>query len=72
VRRLECEGFAVALNYADNANKAEGVVAAEIKSAELAMLCRPTWNVSSRKKELFDKVITTNLRGTFLMRRQAA
>ncbi|HEX2170495.1 MAG TPA: hypothetical protein VHF65_09370 [Nitrososphaera sp.] len=52
MRRLECDGFAVALNYAGNANKAEGVVA-EIKSAGLAMLCRPTWNVSSKKQGAF-------------------
>ena len=55
--RLARDGFAVAVNYAGNATKAEEVVA-EIKAAaaDKPSQCRPmwrtqsTWSVSSRKQ----------------------
>ena len=54
--RLARDGFAVVVNYAGNAAKAEGVVN-EIKSAAgQAIPCKPmlrtppTWSVSSRRR----------------------
>ena len=103
--RLARDGFAVAVNYAGNATKAEEVVA-EIKSyggqaiavqanvanaAEVEHLFKETIDIfgginvvvncagimplspiAEGDLELFDKVITTNLRGTFVVLGQAA
>jgi 3-oxoacyl-[acyl-carrier protein] reductase len=104
-RRLASDGFAVAVNYAGNATKAEEVVA-EIKSAggqaiavqadvanvaDVERLFKETIDtfggvnvvvncagimplslIAEGDLELFDKVIATNLRGTFLVLGQAA
>jgi 3-oxoacyl-[acyl-carrier protein] reductase len=104
-RRLASDGFAVAVNYAGNATKAEEVVA-EIKSAggkaitvqadvanavDVEGLFKKTTDtfgggnavvncagimplspIAEGDLELFDKVIATNLRGTFLVLGQAA
>jgi 3-oxoacyl-[acyl-carrier protein] reductase len=104
-RRLASDGFAVVVNYAGSATKAEEVVA-EIKSAggeafaiqgdvanaadvehlfkqtidtfsgvNVVVNCAGTMPLSSIAEadlELFDKVIATNLRGTFLVLGQAA
>ena len=103
--RLAGDGFAVAVNYAGNATKAEEVVT-EIKShggqaiavkanvangAEVKHLFKETIDIfggidvvvncagimplspiAEGDLELFDKVITTNLRGTFVVLGQAA
>ena len=103
--RLAGDGFAVAVNYAGNATKAEEVVT-EIKShggqaiavqanvanaAEVEHLFKETIDIfgginvvvncagimplspiAEGDLELFDKVITTNLRGTFVVLGQAA
>ena len=103
--RLAHSGFAVVVNYAGNAAKAEGVVE-EIKSAgghaiavqadvadaaEVAHLFKKTLDTFDRidvvvnsagimplspiaksDVEIFDRVINTNLRGTFLVLAQAA
>jgi 3-oxoacyl-[acyl-carrier protein] reductase len=98
-RRLASDGFAVAVNYAGNATKAEEVVA-EIKStggqtiamqADVERLFKetidtfgginvivncagimPLSTIAGGDLELFDKVIATNLRGTFVVLGQAA
>jgi 3-oxoacyl-[acyl-carrier protein] reductase len=104
-RRLASDGFAVVVNYADNASKAEELVA-EIKStggqaiavqadvANVADVDRlfketlytfagvsvvvncagimPLSPIAGADVELFDKVMATNLRGTFLVLGQAA
>ena len=103
--RLAGDGFAVAVNYAGNATKAEEVVT-EIKShggqaiavqanvanaAEVKHLFKETIDIfgginvvvncagimplspiAEGDLEFFDKVITTNLRGTFVVLGQAA
>jgi 3-oxoacyl-[acyl-carrier protein] reductase len=105
--RLARDGFAVAVNYAGNAIKAEEVVA-EIKAASaggqaiavkadvasaadvehlfeeavdtfggisVVVNCAgimPLSPIAEGDLELFDKVITTNLRGTFVVLGQAA
>ena len=103
--RLAGDGFAVTVNYAGNATKAEEVVT-EIKShggqaiavkanvangAEVKHLFKETIDIfgginvvvncagimplspiAEGDLELFDKVITTNLRGTFVVLGQAA
>jgi 3-oxoacyl-[acyl-carrier protein] reductase len=103
--RLGRDGFAVVVNYAGNAAKAEGVVE-EIKSAgghaiavqadvadaaEVEHLFKKTLDTFDRidvvvnsagimplspiaksDVEIFDRVINTNLRGTFLVLAQAA
>jgi len=103
--RLARDGFAVVVNYAGNAAKAEGVVN-EIKSTggqaiavqadvanatEVERLFKKTLDAFNRidvvvnsagimplgriadgDMEVFDKVIATNLRGAFLVLRQAA
>ena len=103
--RLAGDGFAVTVNYAGNATKAEEVVT-EIKShggqaiavqanvanaAEVKNLFKETIDIfgginvvvncagimplspiAEGDLELFDKVITTNLRGTFVVLGQAA
>jgi len=103
--RLAGDGFAVAVNYAGNATKAEEVVT-EIKShggqaiavqanvanaAEVNNLFKETIDIfgginvvvncagimplspiAKGDLELFDKVITTNLRGTFVVLGEAA
>jgi 3-oxoacyl-[acyl-carrier protein] reductase len=103
--RLARDGFAVVVNYAGNAAKAEGVVA-EIKAderpaiavqadvantAEVERLFKETLDtfgaidvvvncagimplspVAKGDVEVFDRVISTNLRGTFLVLAQAA
>ena len=103
--RLAGNGFAVAVNYAGNATKAEEVVT-EIKShggqaiavqanvanaADVKHLFKETIDIfgginvvvncagimplspiAEGDLELFDKVITTNLRGTFVVLGQAA
>jgi 3-oxoacyl-[acyl-carrier protein] reductase len=103
--RLARDGFAVVVNYAGNAAKAEGVVN-EIKSAggqaiavqadvanaaDVERLFKKTLDTFDRidvvvnsagimplgriadgDMEVFDKVIATNLRGAFLVLRQAA
>lgn len=103
--RLAKDGFAVAVNYAGNATKAEEVVT-EIKSngghsiavqanvanaADVEHLFKETIDtfgginvvvncagimplspIAEGDLELFDKVITTNLRGTFVVLGQAA
>ena len=103
--RLARDGFAVAVNYAGNATKAEEVVT-EIKShggqaiavqanvangAEVKNLFKETIDIfgginvvvncagimplspiAEGDLELFDKVISTNLRGTFVVLGQAA
>lgn len=103
--RLAGDGFAVAVNYAGNATKAEEVVT-EIKShggqaisvqanvanaADVKHLFKETIDIfgginvvvncagimplspiAEGDLELFDKVITTNLRGTFVVLGQAA
>jgi 3-oxoacyl-[acyl-carrier protein] reductase len=103
--RLASDGFAVAVNYAGNATKAEEVVT-EIKShggqaiavqadvgnaAEVEHLFKETIDtfgginvvvncagvmplspIAEGDLELFDKVITTNLRGTFVVLGQAS
>ena len=104
-RRLASDGFAVAVNYAGSATKAEEVIA-EIKSAggqaiavqadvanaaDVERLFKETMDTFDRINvvvncagimplspiaegdlELFDKVMATNLRGTFLVLGQAA
>ncbi len=104
-RRLASDGFAVTVNYAGNATKAEEVVA-EIKSAggqaialqadvanaadvehlfnetidtfgglNVAVNCAgimPLSPIAKGDLELFDNVIATNLRGTFLVLGHAA
>jgi len=103
--RLAGDGFAVVVNYAGNATKAEEVVT-EIKShggqaiavqadvgnaAEVEHLFKETMDtfgginvvvncagvmplspIAEGDLELFDKVITTNLRGTFVVLGQAS
>jgi 3-oxoacyl-[acyl-carrier protein] reductase len=103
--RLARDGFAVVVNYAGNAAKAEGIVA-EIKAderpaiavqadvantAEVERLFKETLDtfgaidvvvncagimplspVAKGDVEVFDRVISTNLRGTFLVLAQAA
>jgi 3-oxoacyl-[acyl-carrier protein] reductase len=104
--RLARDGFAVAVNYAGNATKAEEVVA-EIKAAaggqvievqadvanavdverlfkeavdtfggvNVVVNCAgimPLSFIAGGDLELFDKVIATNLRGTFVVLGQAA
>ena len=103
--RLARDGFAIVVNYAGNAAKAEGVVN-EIKSsdghaiavqadvadaAEVERLFKHTLDTFGRidvvvntagimplspiakgDVEVFDRVISTNLRGTFLVLAQAA
>ena len=103
--RLARDGFAIVVNYAGNAAKAEGVVN-EIKSsdghaiavqadvanaADVERLFKKTLDTLNRidvvvnsagimplgriadgDMEVFDKVIATNLRGAFLVLRQAA
>src|SRR2546428_12373225 len=103
--RLARDGFAVVVNYAGNAAKAEGVVN-EIKSAagqaipvqadvanaaDVERLFKktldtfgridvvvnsagimPLGRIADADIEVFDKVIATNLRGAFLVLRQAA
>jgi 3-oxoacyl-[acyl-carrier protein] reductase len=103
--RLASEGFAVVVNYAGNATKAEEVVA-EIKAAgglgfavqadvanaadverifreavdtfggiNVVVNCAgimPLSPIAGGDLELFDKVIATNLRGTFVVLGQAA
>ena len=103
--RLAGDGFAVAVNYAGNATKAEEVVteikshggqaiavqanvanAAEVKNLfketidifggiNVVVNCAgimPLSSIAEGDLELFDKVITTNLRGTFVVLGQAA
>ena len=104
-KRLAGDGFAVAVNYAGNATKAEEVVT-EIKShggqaiavqadvasvTDVAHLFKETIDIfgginvvvncagimplspiAKGDVELFDKVITTNLRGTFVVLGQAS
>jgi len=104
-RRLASDGFAVAVNYAGNAIKAEEVVA-EIRAAggqaiavqadvanavdverlfketietfggiNVVVNCAgimPLSTIAGGDLELFDKVIATNLRGTFVVLGQAA
>jgi 3-oxoacyl-[acyl-carrier protein] reductase len=104
-RRLARDGFAVAVNYAGNATKAEEVVA-EIKAAggqaiavqadvanaadverlfkaaldtfggiNVVVNCAgimPLSPIAGGDLDLFDKVISTNLRGTFVVLGQAA
>jgi 3-oxoacyl-[acyl-carrier protein] reductase len=104
-KRLGGDGFAVAVNYAGNATKAEEVVT-EIKSSggqaiavqanvanavdvehlfketidifggiNVVVNCAgimPLSPIAEGDLELFDKVITTNLRGTFVVLGQAA
>jgi 3-oxoacyl-[acyl-carrier protein] reductase len=104
-KRLAEDGFAVAVNYAGNATKAEEVVT-EIKShggqaiavqADVANVTEvehlfketidifgginvvvncagimPLSPIAEGDVELFDKVITTNLRGTFVVLGQAS
>ena len=103
--RLAGDGFAVVVNYAGNATKAEEVVA-EIKSnggqaiavqadvanaADMERLFKeamdtfgtinvvvncagimPLFPITDGDLDLFDKVITTNLRGTFVVLGQAS
>jgi 3-oxoacyl-[acyl-carrier protein] reductase len=103
--RLAKDGFAVVVNYAGNAAKAEGVVA-EIKAndrraiavqadvanaVEVGRLFKKTLDtfgaidvvvncagimplspIAKGDVEVFDRVISTNLRGTFLVLAQAA
>jgi 3-oxoacyl-[acyl-carrier protein] reductase len=102
--RLARDGFAVVVNYAGNAAKAQGVVN-EIKSggqaiavqadvanaADVERLFRdtldtfrridvvvnsagimPLGRIADGDIEVFDKVVATNLRGAFLVLRQAA
>jgi 3-oxoacyl-[acyl-carrier protein] reductase len=103
--RLACDGFAVAVNYAGNATKADEVVA-EIKAAggqamavqadvanaadvdrlfkeavdtfggiNVVVNCAgimPLLPIAGGDLELFDKVIATNLRGTFVVLGQAS
>jgi 3-oxoacyl-[acyl-carrier protein] reductase len=103
--RLAKDGFAVVVNYAGNAAKAEGVVA-EIKAndrraiavqadvanaVEVGRLFKKTLDtfgaidvvvncagimplspIAKGDVEIFDRVISTNLRGTFLVLAQAA
>ena len=104
-RRLSRDGFAVVVNYAGNASKAEEVVA-EIKAAggqaigaqadvantadverlfketietfggvNVVVNCAgimPLSPIAGGDLDLFDKVIATNLRGTYVMLGQAA
>jgi len=104
-RRLSSDGFAVVVNYAGNATKAEELVT-EIKSTEgqaiavqadvanaadverlfteatdtfgginVVVNCAgimPISTIAEGDLELFDKVISTNLRGTFLVLGRAA
>jgi 3-oxoacyl-[acyl-carrier protein] reductase len=103
--RLAKDGFAVVVNYAGNAAKAEGVVAeieandrraiavqADVANAvEVGRLFKKTLDtfgaidvvvncagimplspIAKGDVEVFDRVISTNLRGTFLVLAQAA
>jgi len=104
-RRLSSDGFAVVVNYAGNATKAEELVT-EIKSTDgqaiavqadvanaadverlfteatdtfgginVVVNCAgimPISTIAEGDLELFDKVISTNLRGTFLVLGRAA
>jgi 3-oxoacyl-[acyl-carrier protein] reductase len=103
--RLAKDGFAVVVNYAGNAAKAEGVVAeieandrraiavqADVANAvEVGRLFKKTLDtfgaidvvvncagimplspIAKGDVEIFDRVISTNLRGTFLVLAQAA
>jgi 3-oxoacyl-[acyl-carrier protein] reductase len=103
--RLAKDGFAVVVNYAGNAAKAEGVVAeieandrraiavqADVANAvEVGHLFKKTLDtfgaidvvvncagimplspIAKGDVEIFDRVISTNLRGTFLVLAQAA
>ncbi len=84
--RLARDGFAVVVNYAGNTAKAEGVVN-EIKSrlfkktldtfARIDVVVNsagimPLGRIADGDIEVFDKVVATNLRGAFLVLRQAA
>ena len=103
--RLARDGFAVVINYAGNAQKADEV-ATQIKSAngqaitlkgdvanetDMEQLFKeigsrfgrldvvahlagimPVTTISDGELEVFDKVITTNLRGTFIVLKQSA
>lgn len=104
-RRLAHDGFAVCVNYAGNASKAEETVAeivasggrasavqADVASApdverlfkttmdtfsavDVVVNCAgimPLRPIAGSDTEVFDKVIATNLRGTFLVLAQAA
>ena len=104
-RRLARDGFAVVVNYAGNASKAEETVAeivaaggrahavqADVASApdverifttavdtfgavDVVVNCAgimPLRPIAGSHTDVFDKVIATNLRGTFLMLAQAA
>jgi 3-oxoacyl-[acyl-carrier protein] reductase len=104
-KRLASDGFAVAVHYAGNPAKAEGVVAeinsgggkaiavqADVaKAADVERLFKQTLEafgtidvivhsagimpllpIAGGDVETFDKVITTNLRGTFVVLAQAA
>jgi 3-oxoacyl-[acyl-carrier protein] reductase len=104
-RRLARDGFAVVVNYAGNASKAEETVAeivasggrasavqADVASApdverlfkttmdtfsavDVVVNCAgimPLRPIAGSDTEVFDKVIATNLRGTFLVLAQAA
>jgi 3-oxoacyl-[acyl-carrier protein] reductase len=104
-RRLARDGFAVVVNYAGNASKAEETVAeivasggrasavqADVASApdverlfkttmdtfgavDVVVNCAgimPLRPIAGGDTEVFDKVIATNLRGTFLVLAQAA
>jgi 3-oxoacyl-[acyl-carrier protein] reductase len=104
-RRLAHDGFAVVVNYAGNASKAEEAVAEIVASsghavavqadvasapdverlfksaidtfgaADVVVNCAgimPLRPIAGSDTEVFDKVIATNLRGTFLILAQAA
>jgi 3-oxoacyl-[acyl-carrier protein] reductase len=103
--RLARDGFAVAVNYAGNAARAEAVVAAIAASGGRAIAVKgdvanatdveqlfketasafdrvdvvvhcagimPLMGISGGDLETFDKIVATNLRGTFLVLGQAA
>jgi DNA-binding winged helix-turn-helix (wHTH) protein len=59
-KRLASHGLAVTVNYTRDSAKSEGVVA-ESKAADAQA------NAAGSELDMFDKVIATNLRGTFLV-----
>src|SRR6266702_897171 len=76
-KRLARDSFAVVVNYLSNVDEAEGVVA-EIKGIGGDDVVvhnsgiMPLSPIGKNNFDLFDKVISTNLRGAFLVLAQAA
>ena len=71
-KRLAADGFAVVVNYAGNTAAAEETVQAIRKADGEALAVKANVSDVADVKNLFDKMIATNLRSTFLVFAQAA